>query len=114
MTSLSAPVEPTPAGSPGGEGSSILFRLASTLLRRKAWVIAFWIAIAAGSTLLVSSTLGATKPAVFASGRESFDANARILAAYGNGGTSTPIVPVVTLADGKTVDSPGVRRELAR
>jgi putative drug exporter of the RND superfamily len=114
MPALSSPTEHIPAGGPGGEGSSILFRLAATLLRRKAWVIALWIAIAGGSTLLVSSTLGATKPSVFASGRESFDANARILTAYGNGGTSTPIVPVVTLAGGRTVDSPGVRRDLAR
>jgi RND superfamily putative drug exporter len=114
MTALSSPAEPVPAGSTGGAGSSILFRLASILLRRKSLVAGLWIAIFAGAVLLVGSTLGATKPSVFASGRESFDANARILATYGNGGTSTPIVPVVTLADGKTVDSPGVRRELAR
>jgi putative drug exporter of the RND superfamily len=111
---LSSPAEPVPAGSPGGAGSPILYRLGSTLLRRKAWIAGLWVAIFAGGALLVGSTLGATKPSVFASGRESFTANARILETYGNGGTSTPIVPVLTLPEGKTVDSPGVRQELAR
>jgi putative drug exporter of the RND superfamily len=114
MTVLSSQEQPVPAGSPGGAGSPILFRLASTLLRRKGWVAGLWVAIFAGGVLLIGSTLGATKPSVFASGRESFNANARILATYGNGGISTPIVPVVTLSDGKTVDSPGVPQELAR
>jgi RND superfamily putative drug exporter len=114
MTEFSSPAQPVPAGSPGGAGSPILFRLASTLLRRKVWVAGLWVAVFAGGVLVMGSTLGATKPSVFASGRESFNANARILATYGNGGTSTPIVPVLTLPEGKTVDSPGVRQELAR
>jgi putative drug exporter of the RND superfamily len=113
MTALSSPPKSVPAGRHGRAGSPILFRLGSALLRRKAWVAGLWVAILAGGSLLVGSTLGATKPSVFASGRESFDANARILATYGNGGTSTPIVPVLTLPEGKTVDSPGVRQELA-
>jgi putative drug exporter of the RND superfamily len=114
MTALSSRPKSVPAGGPGGAGSPILFRLGSALLRRKGWVAGLWVAIFAGGSLLVGSTLGATKPSVFASGRESFDANARILATYGNGGTSTPIVPVVTLPAGKTVDSPAVRQQLAR
>jgi putative drug exporter of the RND superfamily len=114
VTARSSPPQPVPAGSPGGAGSPILFRLGSTLLRRKAWIAGLWVAVFACGVLLVGSTLGATKPSVFASGRESFDANARILATYRNGGTSTPIVPVLTLPEGKTVDSPGVRQELAR
>jgi putative drug exporter of the RND superfamily len=114
MTALPSPAQPVPAGSPGGTGSPILFRIGSALLRRKAWIAGVWVAIFAGAALLVGPTLGATKPSVFASGRESFDANARILDTYGNGGTSAPIVPVVTLPKGRTVDSPGVRQELAR
>jgi putative drug exporter of the RND superfamily len=112
MTALPSPAQPVPAGSPGGAGSPFLLRVGSILLRRKAWIAGAWVAIVAGAILLVGPTLGATKPSVFASGRESFDANARILATYGNGGTSAPIVPVVTLPEGKTVDSPGVRQQL--
>src|SRR4029450_5406421 len=114
MTALSSPAQPGPAGSPGRAGPPLLVKVGSTLLRRKAWIAGLWVAIFAGGVLLVGSTLGATKPSVFASGREGFCANARILATYGNGGTSAPIVPVVTLPKGKTVDSPGVRQELAR
>jgi RND superfamily putative drug exporter len=114
MTALSSHAQPAPAGSPGGAGSPILVRLGTTLLRRKAWIASLWVAIFAGAAMLVGPTLGATEPSVFASGRESFDANARILSTYGSGGTSAPIVPVVTLAEGKTVDSPGVRQELAQ
>src|SRR4029453_19236530 len=114
MTAASSPPHPGPAGTPGGAGSPILVKVGSTLLRRKAWIAGLWVAIFAGGVLLVGSTLGATKPSVFASGRESFDANARVLATYGNGGTSAPIVPVVTLPKGKALDSPGVRQERAR
>ena len=37
-----------------------------------------------------------------------------ILEAYGNGGPGNPLVPVVTLPEGTTVDSPGTRDALAR
>jgi putative drug exporter of the RND superfamily len=114
MTALSSSAEPTPAGGPGGAGSPLLLRLGSSLLRRKAWVAGLWVAIFGGAALLIGPTLGATEPSVFASGRESFDANARILATYSSGGTSAPIVPVLTLPEGKTVDSPAVRQEFAR
>src|SRR4029450_389926 len=114
MTALSSPAQPGPAGSPGGAGSPILVKVGSTLLRGKAWIAGLCVAIFAGGVLLVGSPLGATKPSVFASGRESFDANARILATYGNGGTSAPIVPVVTLPKGKAVGSPGVRQGVAQ
>src|SRR5688572_13264955 len=46
-------------------------------------------------------------------GREGFETNKELAAIYGNGGDVAPLVPVVTLAEGKTVDSPGVTRELA-
>jgi RND superfamily putative drug exporter len=47
-------------------------------------------------------------------GRESTEANDLIYAQYGNGGprVNGPLVPVVELPEGTTVDSPGVRSEL--
>jgi RND superfamily putative drug exporter len=45
-------------------------------------------------------------------GEEAFAANSEIVATYGNGGDAAPLVPVVSLPQGKTVDSPGVAREL--
>ena len=45
-------------------------------------------------------------------GKEAFAANSQIAATYGNGGDAAPLVPVVSLPDGKTVDSPNVTDEL--
>ncbi len=47
-------------------------------------------------------------------GREGFETNQDMAAIYGNGGDVAPLVPVVQLAPGKTVDSPGVSEQLAR
>jgi putative drug exporter of the RND superfamily len=47
-------------------------------------------------------------------GREGFETNALILARLGTGGEGYPLVPVVTLPAGRTVDSPGVRAQLGR
>jgi putative drug exporter of the RND superfamily len=46
-------------------------------------------------------------------GREGFETNEAVAAIYGAGGDGAPIVPVVTLPEGTTVDSPGVKEELA-
>jgi RND superfamily putative drug exporter len=46
-------------------------------------------------------------------GEEGYEANVAILRAYGTGGPGSPLVPVVTLPEGVTVDSPGVRSALA-
>ena len=45
-------------------------------------------------------------------GREGFETNKELAAIYGSGGDVAPIVPVVQLPPGTTVDSPGVRDEL--
>ena len=41
-------------------------------------------------------------------GREGFETNREIAEVYGSGGDVAPLVPVVTLPKGTTVDSPGV------
>jgi RND superfamily putative drug exporter len=45
-------------------------------------------------------------------GREGFETNREVAEIYGNGGDVAPILPVVTLPGGTTVDSPGVTVEL--
>lgn len=45
---------------------------------------------------------------------EAFAANSEIVDRYGNGGDIAPLVPVVSLPAGTTVDSPGVQAELER
>jgi len=46
-------------------------------------------------------------------GSESTETNTAIAEAYGNGGEAQPLVAVLTLPDGTTVDSPGITDELA-
>ena len=46
-------------------------------------------------------------------GRPGYETNQQILDTYGDGGAADPLVLVVTLPEGTTVDSPGVRAELA-
>ena len=46
-------------------------------------------------------------------GRSGYETNQRILHDYGNGGATDPLVLTVTLPPGTTVDSPGIRAELA-
>ena len=45
-------------------------------------------------------------------GKEAFAANSQIAATYGNGGDVARLVPVVTLPEGQTVDSPGLQADL--
>src|SRR5205085_6036106 len=48
-------------------------------------------------------------------GKEGWETNVAIAQHFhGTGGDTAPIVPVVTLPPGKTVDSPGVRSQLAQ
>ncbi|MGH3936003.1 MAG: MMPL family transporter [Pseudonocardiaceae bacterium] len=45
-------------------------------------------------------------------GLPGYEANQRIMSTYGTGGYERPFLPVITLPDGVTVDSPGVRDQL--
>ncbi|MFO7590829.1 MAG: MMPL family transporter, partial [Acidimicrobiia bacterium] len=45
-------------------------------------------------------------------GEEGYETNREIAAIYGSGGDVAPLVPVVRLPEGMTVDSPGVNQEL--
>src|SRR3954452_2950530 len=46
---------------------------------------------------------------------EGWETNVKIAQQYGGtGGDSVPLLPVVTLPAGKTIDSPGVRADLER
>src|SRR5689334_18650168 len=83
------------------------------VLGHKKLVVSLW-------AVLTVAGIAATGPADKAfqqqfniPGKEAFTANSQIVKTYGNGGDISPLVPVVALPHGKTVDSPGVRAELA-
>ncbi len=83
------------------------------------WVL-FHKRVVAGAWLVITiAAFAAIQPASDAltqdfpvPGQEGYETNREIASIYGSGGNIAPIVPVVTLPKGTTVDSPGVTEEL--
>jgi putative drug exporter of the RND superfamily len=89
-------------------------RLTRRVLQHKRFVAIGWL-------LLTIVGIGAAGPASEAldqrfsvPGREGWEASQEIQRIWGNGGETLPLVPVVTLPKGTTVDSPGVRDQLTK
>jgi putative drug exporter of the RND superfamily len=89
-------------------------RLTSFLLRHKLAVVAAWLLVLAAGGAAAGAVPSRLSQEFSFPGEEGYEANVAILEAYGNGGPGNPLVPVVTLPDGSTVDSPGVRNALDR
>ncbi|MDP9369756.1 MAG: MMPL family transporter, partial [Chloroflexota bacterium] len=87
--------------------------LSRFVLAHKRLVVAAWIVVTVISIASVSSAVGALSQDFSVPGREGAEASQAILDTYGNGGQNLPLVPVLTLPEGTTVDSPGVKEELA-
>jgi putative drug exporter of the RND superfamily len=89
-------------------------RLTRRVLQHKRFVAIGWL-------LLTIVGIGAAGPASEAldqrfsvPGREGWEASQEIQRIWGNGGETLPLVPVVTLPKGTTVDSPGVKDQLTK
>jgi RND superfamily putative drug exporter len=89
-------------------------RLTSFLLRHKLAVVAVWLVVLAAGGAAAGVVPSRLSQEFSFPGEEGYEANVAILEAYGNGGPGNPLVPVVTLPDGTTVDSPGVRDALGQ
>ncbi len=84
------------------------------VLAHKRLVVGCWILVAIAAIAAIQPAGDALSEEFSVPGREGFEANSEIASLYGTGGSDvTPIVPVVTLRSGLTVDSPGVADELA-
>ena len=83
------------------------------VLDHKRLVVGLWIAITVGAFAAIGPAGSALSQQFGVPGREGFETNKELAAIYGNGGDVAPLVPVVTLPQGKSVDSPGVTRDLA-
>ena len=86
--------------------------LTQWVLTHKRLVVGFWTFVTIGAFAAIGSAGDALSEEFnTVPGREAFETNREIAAIYGSGGEVAPIVPVVTLPEGTTVDSPGVREE---
>jgi RND superfamily putative drug exporter len=88
--------------------------LSRFVLRHRLAVGLFWLVALAVGMVAAGKVPDRLSTEFSLPGARSYEANRAILHAYGNGGSAVPLVPVVTLPAGSTVDSPGVRAALGR
>ncbi|MCO5998222.1 MMPL family transporter [Actinoallomurus rhizosphaericola] len=87
--------------------------LSRFVLRHKLAVTLAWLALTVAGVLATSQIGGRLTARNVVPGQPSYEANAAIVKTYGTGGRD-PLVPVITLPAGRTVDSPGVRAGIGR
>jgi hypothetical protein len=75
------------------------------VLRHKALVVLFWVAVTAAAIMTVSATTHRLTNS-FAMPGPAFRTDSQIVAQYGNGGSQAPYVPVLTAPGGQRADSP--------
>jgi putative drug exporter of the RND superfamily len=75
-------------------------------------VVGVWILVTIAAVAAIKPAGEALSEEFTVPGREGFETNRAIASMYGNGGDVAPIVPVVTLPKGTTIDSPGIAAQL--
>src|ERR671911_652633 len=77
-------------------------------------VVISWLVLTIAGIAVAGPAADALTPGYSVPGKEGWETNEAIAARYGaTGGDTPPLVPVVTLPEGMTVDTEGVRGELA-
>jgi RND superfamily putative drug exporter len=85
------------------------------VLAHKRIVIGFWVVMTVSGVLSAGPATAALEQELSVPDKEGSVTNVEIAKRYGGtGGEAVPLLPVVTLPAGKTVDSPGIRRDLAK
>jgi len=82
------------------------------VLAHKRLVLGFWLVVTIAAFAAIQPAGNALSQQFSVPGREGFETNEELAEIYGNGGDVAPIVPVVELPKGKTVDSPGITKQL--
>src|SRR5919199_1039889 len=100
-------------GAPSSKGTQAMPALARWTLRHKRLITGFWVVVTIAAFAAIGPAGKSLSQQFSVPGREGFEANQQIAKIYGSGGDVAPLVPVVQLPKGTTVDSPGVRSELA-
>src|SRR6266567_6087109 len=75
------------------------------VLRHKALVAVFWLVVAVAGVLTVSGTTHRMTNS-FAMPGQAFRIDNQIARVYGNGGSQTPYVPVITVPAGQRITDP--------
>src|SRR4051794_27604390 len=83
------------------------------VLGHKRFVLGFWVAVTVAAFAAIGPSGSALSQEFSIPGREGFETNKDIAAIYGSGGDVAPIVAVVQLPPGTTVQSPGVGEQFA-
>ena len=82
--------------------------LTSWVLAHKRTVIAFWVVLTIAGMAAAGPATDALEPEFSVPDKEGWETNEAIAAHYdGTGGDTAPLIPVVTLPEGESVDSPG-------
>jgi RND superfamily putative drug exporter len=82
------------------------------VLAHKRLVVGCWLVVTIVAFAALGPAGGSLSQEFSIPGREGFETNKDVAAIYGTGGDVAPIVPVVQLPEGRTVESPGVRDQL--
>src|SRR5438477_7316760 len=99
--------------SPGG--SSPMSSLTRWVLAHKRTVVVSWVVLTIAGIMAAGPASNALDQKFSVPKKEGWETNVAITDHYRDtGGDTLPLLPVVTLPQGKTVDSPGVRGELAQ
>jgi RND superfamily putative drug exporter len=92
-----------------------LSSLTRWVLAHKRIVVGLWVALTIAGMAAAGPATDALEPEFSVPDKEGWETNVAIAERYrGTGGDTAPLVPVVTLPEGESVDSPAVRSDLAR
>src|SRR3954451_24590674 len=83
------------------------------VLAHRRIVVAFWAVTTLIGFATISKSSSSFDQRFSVPGRESWQTAQQIKATYGTGGENLPLLPVVALPAGKTVNAPGVKAQLA-
>jgi len=96
------------------QGGSALAWLSGVLLRHKLSVVLVWLGVLAVGVVAAPQVEQRLSGDFSLPSQPGYQANQAIARRYGSGGHAHPVVPVVQLPAGSTVDSPGMRDRLRR
>jgi RND superfamily putative drug exporter len=84
------------------------------VLRHPRAVTLFWLIVTVAGLASAGSAVKALSDQFSVPGREGYETNLQITRTFGSGGDSAPLVAVVTLPAGESVDAPAVKGQVAR